>query len=402
MLFILAFLAHGALIEAEAQGSARWDVPAVSFVQIYNRKNHLHRDADLVQQDEDATEQVMLPEEEDASEAAALAPVLAKSGRKMVGLLGSRPRRSPRQTNLHSLDAHRQKENFLACGLRRQKSWRSSRPCKGHAEHSNEDLCSWWMEAKCVTRWSSRCESVNTMCHSLDAHSWQYPALSGGTSSLVFLHIPKNAGTAIEDAGIAEGYKWGRHMFGGLVRMPDEDNPIYHKCIRYHVPPAYLPDARMYSGSETFCVTRHPYERAVSEYRYLLQVSWGNMLSPFLNEAPTCSKDGLNHFLQQELNNMKNGHRFALDCHMVPQHEYVWGPDGKQWCQELLRMDNLQESFNELMLRKGVPVRLGGERENNSGEHCSSLGTKDLDPDTKALLNEVYREDFDRLGYSPY
>lgn len=224
--------------------------------------------------------------------------------------------------------------------------------------------------------------------------------------TLIFIHIPKNSGTAIEQAGHAAGVWWPRKWlsFWHGVKMPDGSD-----CEKYHVPPQYLQavgdNDHTVFDSETFCVTRHPYDRAVSEYKYMLSVEWGRYMSAQystgLYDQPACTKEGLNHFLQQAMEQMHRGKRFLHDCHFVPQHEFIYGKDGKQWCKNVIRNQNLSTDFNHLMERFRYPVRLNpnGEKINNSSG-CHGVSRKDLSEKTMRMLDSIYRDDFDLLHYA--
>lgn len=227
--------------------------------------------------------------------------------------------------------------------------------------------------------------------------------------NLTFVHIPKNAGTAIEEAGAASQVWWPRKWlsFWHGLQMPDNSNS---SCEKYHVPPQYLEqlndsDSSVFDNEGTFCVTRHPYERAVSEYLYMLSVPWGagmsDMFHTGLHDKPDCSVEGLNHFLQSSILAIKNGSEFLHDCHMVPQVEFVWGKDGRQWCKHILRSDGLPDNFNDLMRDHGYSVHLEKKvRSNNSTKTCPDITVDSLSSETLDLLNEVYSEDFERLGYN--
>eukprot|EP00928_Gymnodinium_smaydae_P018536 TRINITY_DN17057_c0_g1_i1.p1 TRINITY_DN17057_c0_g1~~TRINITY_DN17057_c0_g1_i1.p1 ORF type:complete len:944 (-),score=120.94 TRINITY_DN17057_c0_g1_i1:207-3038(-) len=223
---------------------------------------------------------------------------------------------------------------------------------------------------------------------------------------ITFLHIPKNAGTAIEEAGAKAKVWWPRKwlsMWHG-IDMPDGS-----QCEKYHVPPHHLEfvgdtDYQVYEGNGTFCVTRDPYDRVVSEYLYMLSVAWGegmsNQYGTELTAFPKCSASGLNHFLQTALMKVSAGKRYIHDCHFVPQVEFIWGPDGFRWCKHVLRTDSLPDSFNNLMASTGSPVRLDLGKINNSTRACNNVSTEDLFPETKRLIDEVYHDDFIQLGYS--
>eukprot|EP00971_Amphidinium_carterae_P319926 6359384-Amphidinium_carterae.1 len=118
---------------------------------------------------------------------------------------------------------------------------------------------------------------------------------------LVFLHIPKNAGTAIEELGLAFNLHWGRYAATALKKR---QNARFKKCVFHHMPIAY-----QFQGSTTvryhcrgsipwkltedgwpvlnrsaganldvanFCVIRHPYERAISEFKYRMKNKKGS------------------------------------------------------------------------------------------------------------------------------
>lgn len=223
---------------------------------------------------------------------------------------------------------------------------------------------------------------------------------------LTFVHIPKNGGTAIEQAGQAGGVWWPRKWlsFWHGIHMPDGS-----WCEKYHVPPQYLlslgdPDAPVFDDPGTFCVVRHPFERAVSEYKYMLSVKWGRSMSEMygtgLYDHPKCTAEGLNHFLQRALTNFLKGKRFLHDCHMVPQTEFIWGKDGKQWCRKILRSENLVPSFNALMADHRYGVRLRDEKINNSTDACHGVSVEHLYHKTKRMLETVYESDLKRLNYS--
>lgn len=214
---------------------------------------------------------------------------------------------------------------------------------------------------------------------------------------LVFVHIPKNAGTAVENAGLASWVRWGRHRmyYFGMVPMPDE----VHWCAAHHVPPKLLPVEiqEIYLHSKVFCVVRNPYDRAVSEYKYLLSVPWGITKPGVLDKEP-CTREGLNYFLQKALTTVSEGMQYVNDCHMLPQTDFVYDGE-REWCGNVLRMEEMPGTFNDLMEREGYSVRIN-ETENDSNTTCPGLGVQDLDPETIAILDEVYAEDFDRLGFA--
>mmetsp|Transcript_54246 Transcript_54246/g.117291 ORF Transcript_54246/g.117291 Transcript_54246/m.117291 type:complete len:998 (-) Transcript_54246:94-3087(-) len=226
-------------------------------------------------------------------------------------------------------------------------------------------------------------------------------------TDVIFVHIPKNAGTAIEEAGASVGVWWPRKWlsFWHGLQMPDGS-----LCEKYHVPPSHLQsiqddDWKVFNGKDTFCVTRSPFQRIVSEYRYMLSVSWGSSMSQLyqtgLYDEEPCTEAGLNHFAMQALSRVKEGRKYVHDCHLVPQTEFIWGEDGHQWCRHILRSSDLPGAFNTLMEDTDLKARLLNYRENNTTEKCPGLSVASLSPEVAKLIREIYSEDFLRLGYDP-
>lgn len=253
-------------------------------------------------------------------------------------------------------------------------------------------------------------------------------------SNLTFLHIPKNAGSSIEEVALQNGIHWGEYMnlawrnnvtFEGMpntsftgdsssfevwlyksvfqkpprVKMPDGNF-----CSPYHIPPSFREAPDVYRGTEVFCVTRNPYDRFVSEYKYLIGLvndgaTYPQLWSDALLEHPQCSPIGLNNFLQKELLKYSEGERFRLDCHLLPQTEYIFSED-HVWCADILRIEELPSSFNKLMESKGYTMRLGSEKEKDDKDVCPKLTAKDIDAYSRQLLVAAYQKDFELLGYS--
>mmetsp|Transcript_41622 Transcript_41622/g.114763 ORF Transcript_41622/g.114763 Transcript_41622/m.114763 type:complete len:428 (+) Transcript_41622:107-1390(+) len=224
---------------------------------------------------------------------------------------------------------------------------------------------------------------------------------ANSTTEMQFLHIPKNAGSAIEEAGALAGIKWGVHMDFTRVRMRDG-----FLCHWYHIPPDLLKEHRNMTNpydSPAFCVVRNPYARALSEYRYLLSVDWGEAWETGLRTKAQCSPEGLNNWLQNTLARFMHGDRFINDCHMLPQMEYIQG-NGRRYARwelgEVLRWEDLPEAFNKLMKSRNLKPRLAqGVAVNWHHDVCPDLRESDFDSNSRAMMNTVYYEDFATLGY---
>jgi len=243
---------------------------------------------------------------------------------------------------------------------------------------------------------------------------------------LEFIHIPKNAGTAIETAAKAVGVNWGHYhptsnpacdfdplwaiqnypeTHGGEYTCAFADGAFcsWNHMRPYDHPTPYNP----FVNSDTFCVIRNPYERVVSEYKWGADRWWRiqgigqslhNQTNPLLFTSGSCAPQELNAWVQHAMRLPPEQRHFSANCHLLPETEYIWDSKGHQWCNHILKIENLNTEFEALMVDKGCPVRLP-EKHTNEADACSDLSVNSLTPETRKLVYEVYREDFLRLGY---
>mmetsp|Transcript_49454 Transcript_49454/g.90931 ORF Transcript_49454/g.90931 Transcript_49454/m.90931 type:complete len:326 (-) Transcript_49454:19-996(-) len=236
---------------------------------------------------------------------------------------------------------------------------------------------------------------------SADKEAAQLHPVDGG---LEFIHIPKNAGTTIEATALSYGVLWSnlRHVHTRQLPFP---------CAWYHVP-RFLQEhsPQQFLDKETFCITRDPYDRLVSEYVYRLSPDhqWDKGMHHYgehdydvyrmLTAYPPCSADGLNHFVQQALSAYQNGVYYICGCHIIPQSDYIWDSDGSRFCQNVLRLDELPQGFDNLMKARKSPVRLGAR--SNEASICKNVTAKDFTTETRRMIESVYLNDFVKLNYS--
>mmetsp|Transcript_14645 Transcript_14645/g.27506 ORF Transcript_14645/g.27506 Transcript_14645/m.27506 type:complete len:279 (+) Transcript_14645:130-966(+) len=178
---------------------------------------------------------------------------------------------------------------------------------------------------------------------------------------LKFIHIPKTGGTSIETVLWNQSAKLSprTHSWG----MFDSKLDCLHKnvgnastgcqlqngyCAIWHIPPAAdVALLKSYQQCDTFCVVRNPLTRLMSEFRY---------------ETFSCDRDGFEKWATSVLDSAERGVSMARDCHLIPQHHFVWANGdprkGPKTCSHVLRYENLTAEFNELMIQKNIPLVL--------------------------------------------
>lgn len=192
---------------------------------------------------------------------------------------------------------------------------------------------------------------------------------------LEFIHIPKNAGTTIENIADEQKIKWGR------FRPSHKDKVKTNKCTYWHVPPKYFHTDNNYDTDETFCVIRDPRDRMVSEYSYRHK-----------GQSDKNNKEDMNKWLNEHLidENVKDG---GLNCHLLPQHEYIYNDNNEKTCNNILKFSNLTSDFNNLMKNKDINIRLSNKNKDNKSNF--NLTVNDIDDDNMKKIFKYYKKDFE-------
>ncbi len=247
------------------------------------------------------------------------------------------------------------------------------------------------------------------------------PLTATGGVPLQFVHIPKNAGTTMEDLGAANGIDWARNR-------GDWPNSTWYVCSPWHEPPATFTahGVNPYAGADTFCIVRNPYDKAISEFVYanMSPDSWYSGYTHCIHREaflaiPSCDQYSLNEWLVRALGKLQGeiGRSRASsissalgrcgDCHFVPQWMYVDG-DGAEGehatCQNVLKLESLSTAFSALMNQYNCPVMasadLGAYQDTAATTvHDCNLSASDLNATALGLIHDIYARDFEQFGY---
>jgi hypothetical protein len=199
-----------------------------------------------------------------------------------------------------------------------------------------------------------------------------------------FIHIPKNAGSFIEELGLKNGYYWGKYHATMKKRNKNE------LCSKWHIPYRQMKNntRNHYSGTN-FCIIRSPYDRIVSEYKYVNRFNKDSL-----------SKDNLNKFVYSLADKIKKD-KNSQDCHLLPQTDYVYDENGKQICNYIMDFENLERDIYNLNINENLGLtNLDFKKENDTS--FSTLSRADLDEKSIAIINEIYQKDFELLKKNKY
>lgn len=194
-----------------------------------------------------------------------------------------------------------------------------------------------------------------------------------GVHPLRFAHISKTGGIAI--GSIDRSLKWG--IYDPFFRVIKSQRGQFHTPP--HVVPGYTALAEI---AQFFTVVRHPYDRIVSEYYCRVQgVHNGRE-----------DVGSFNRYIQKALSSTRL-------LHYIPQSRYTHDAQGVQIIPHIVRFSHLVTDVNALLESFGYPdhIRMSTKRVNQSP--CfKRFGPSDFTPETRALIDTYYTDDFRLLS----
>lgn len=240
---------------------------------------------------------------------------------------------------------------------------------------------------------------LRSLCPGQLGQSVTLPSTCTNYSPVNLIHIPRTGGTTIERCTKDEesnSSRWGElndvlHNNGKRTYLNKKA-----KCYGQHAPPSTITH---YDGKETFCVVRNPYDRLISIFGYLNKM--------FRDSVGDCTIDNMNVRLLEYLKKVKKGARYLHDCHMLPQVAWVRGWDAEKGipiperrsCTYVLQYAHLVDDFNALMEKLGYHYRLTKTKLNPADPKCTALTKDSLAQEVRDLVEEVYKDDFEMLGF---
>lgn len=250
-------------------------------------------------------------------------------------------------------------------------------------------------------------------------------------AKLEFVHIPKTGGSAIELAATQVNITWGKCHFATLLpryapggNITPQTRKDFAGCFRptvpkgmrpklqgepWHLPPAWLRDSGngsttfsnehnfyRYANTALFAVIRNPYTKMISEY----YCPWNGYHGGGKTQTPLT----LNKFLQTRIQRAKKNAKTYGGTHMIPQVEFIFnmGKNQQQVVDHVLFKENFAEEMERLMIEYDMPPKIiqllstvvnGGKNQNER------MTLKNLTLDTVQMINDVYKNDFNLLGY---
>ena len=195
---------------------------------------------------------------------------------------------------------------------------------------------------------------------------------------LVFIHIPKNSGTEMtkqiqntyEDAIVL------RDCEREGVNVGIDKMHLYFDVIDLFIPKNVL------KAYTKFCIVRNPYNKLYSAWKFIQERH---------------GYDNVNDFIKYKLNEefIYGKELTPMDArvHYRPQFTFVYDSERNKFADFVIRYENLNEDISKMNEKYGLDVPLY----DNGNTQKSYINF--LNRDSIIKINELYRKDFELLGY---
>lgn len=226
------------------------------------------------------------------------------------------------------------------------------------------------------------------------------PLFHNGDDLILFVHIPKCGGTAIENAFRDGGWEW------GYLNEPKKTGYNETPCNPQHYHTELIEQLIMPTENCTdqFTIVRNPYTRLISEFLWQTQMSnfvrangyneqFFNALESFTIQRLKAYKVNEAQYLFNKEGFIRHKNSFVFDNHMRPQHHFITDHWNIYWFEE---MD--EKFWPEIRQKYGV---------HSPGDVNITLDRKFKRPtkhqypgqEFKDLFVEIYYEDCKLFGY---
>jgi hypothetical protein len=206
---------------------------------------------------------------------------------------------------------------------------------------------------------------------------------------LVFIHIPKNAGTTFKNILYSThgDVEW-KKPFG-------EEKKYTHQPLKSFL--ASFPECKDY---KVITIIRNPYERAVSWYTYYRTPSYYNK-HPQMRAVQKANNINDDSDIDSQLHYLEflkwYDRSFKSKWEMLPQ-TWWYSHRKKQHTDYQIKFETLEEDINKLCIELDMVLPFDIPHNNKSKE---SIDVKDVySEESISIINRWYKADFEELHYN--
>lgn len=154
----------------------------------------------------------------------------------------------------------------------------------------------------------------------------------------IFVHIPKTGGGTVE-------LRLGKQLYGnnwGSIRK--EKMSINGRWSQHFAMKDYQEEYKDLNLESfyKFCFVRNPWDRAVSEYLYMIKMKGCNCS---IEDAPATFSSYV-----------KEGFTCSWGSHVIPQSDYILDEKGKKVVDDVFKFEDFENEFNKGMRAIGIKI----------------------------------------------
>lgn len=188
------------------------------------------------------------------------------------------------------------------------------------------------------------------------------------TQSVIFIHIPKAAGTSITN--VIYGKRNG-HLKGAFVK----------KKL-----------GKEYEEKYTFSVSRNPYDRLYSAYKFATQ---GQTKDGAIANASFYKNNEFRSFESFIEEWLVNQQLTKLDPVFQPQYTFVFNNENQLIVDDLFKLEEIEKVEKTLSFKLKRTISIKKKNVTSSNSQQTTVYTSDL----KSIVYDLYEKDFKLLGY---
>ena len=203
-------------------------------------------------------------------------------------------------------------------------------------------------------------------------------------NDLQFLHIPKNAGTSIEEYGRIIKKLWGKY------------NPNLKSSTELGINRQHLPQTL--PNSDLFCIIRNPFDRIKSQFLHEIYFNknFKNLdINKYIQEKIKLLNENVYFYKKNETDVGLKGGPHHYDNHFLPQINY------SQLCKHILLLDNLEIEFIKLLEKYNLDfypkkfIKYNSNEKVIKGEISKVKLNLNLNYESKNWINNYYSKDIE-------
>ena len=204
----------------------------------------------------------------------------------------------------------------------------------------------------------------------------------------ILIHIPKNAGSSMEIS--LGGYEKEHHLWGLEDGVPLQHLTAHRLKHRIN---STTGTTSIFDNYFKFTFVRNPFSKCVSEYFWVKN-------HPGLGETldfKAWVRTKLRKLIEEEIN--KTSTQPDIKMHNLEQYRFIYSPAGEVMVDYIGRFENLQQDFNIICDKIGIPQRQL-PHECKAGHKDYKHYTEYYDDETREIVAKCYAKDIEYFGYS--